>query len=271
MVITTITITIMMRITAISTRERTVASPWPTRSDTASADVPAMERPQGHSALPLFAWLSPSFPVGSFAFSHGIEWAVHQGTVRDLETTAAWIGALLAHGSLRNDVILASCAWSSVRATDAEGLREAAELGLALAGCRERLLETSAQGTAFVAALKTAWMTPQIDWALEALETEEVAYPIALAIGGAGHAIDRERILEAFALALVQNLVSATIRLSVIGQSDGQRAIALLMSPARKLAAEASLATLDNLGGAAFHSDIAAIKHETQYTRLFRS
>ncbi|CFX18985.1 Urease accessory protein UreF [Candidatus Filomicrobium marinum] len=265
------TIIITMRATAISRRERTEAGPWPTRWEDASINVPAAETSQGHSALPLFAWLSPSFPVGSFAFSHGMEWAVHQGTVRDLETTRAWIGALLTHGSLRNDVILASCAWSSVRATDAAGLREAAELAVALSGCRERHLETSAQGTAFVTALKTAWMTPKIAWALEALRTEEIAYPVALAIGGAGHAIERHPLLEAFALALVQNLVSAAIRLSVIGQSDGQRAIASLMPSARRLAAEAEVATLDDLGGAAFHSDIAAIKHETQYTRLFRS
>lgn len=265
------TTTIMMRITAISTRERTEAGPWPNRWDHASVEVPAAETSQAHSALPLFAWLSPSFPVGSFAFSHGMEWAVHRGDVRDLETTAAWIGALLNHGSLRNDTVLASCAWLAVRSEDAEGLRDAAELGLALAGCRERHLETSAQGTAFVTALKTAWMTPKIAWALEALRTEEIAYPVALAIGGAGHGIDRHPLLEAFALALVQNLVSAAIRLSVIGQSDGQRAIASLMPSARRLAAEAEAATLDNLGGAAFHSDIAAIKHETQYTRLFRS
>ena len=58
-------------------------------------------------------WLSPSFPVGSFAFSHGIEWAVETGDVKDKDSTIAWIGALLDHGALRNDTILAAVAWQA--------------------------------------------------------------------------------------------------------------------------------------------------------------
>ncbi|HWH81555.1 MAG TPA: urease accessory UreF family protein, partial [Burkholderiaceae bacterium] len=96
-------------------------------------------------------------------------------------------------------------------------------------------------------------------------------YPVAVATAAAGHGIALRTSLEAFSLALVQTLVSATIRLSALGHSDGQRAIAALLPETRKLAREAQHATLDDLGGAAFRSDIAAMRHETQYTRLFRS
>lgn len=270
--------------TAITTTETTTISTHRPRATGEGpgrvlGDVPAaglaqpraQPAPASDSASLLYVWLSPSFPVGSFAFSHGMEWAVHEGQVRDAATAADWIGTLLDRGSLRNDVIIGGCAWRAVDAEDRGELRDIAELSLALAGGKERYLETSVQGSGFIAALKSAWMTPRIAWACDALEGADVSYPVALAIGAAGHRITRGAMLDAFALALVQNLVSATIRLSVIGQTDGQRVIASVMPKVRALARGAGTATIDDLGGAAFRSDIAAIKHETQNTRLFRS
>ena len=77
--------------------------------------------------------------------------------------------------------------------------------------------------------------------------------------------------LEAFVLALLANLVSAALRLGPIGQTDGQKILAALLPRIRVLAREAQTATLADLGGCAFRSDIAAMRHETQYSRLFRS
>lgn len=228
------------------------------------------EAETGLASLPLLIWLSPSFPVGSFAFSHGLEWAVQTGEVKDAETTIAWIGALLNHGAQRNDAILATSAWRAVRDADEQALRGVSELALALAGSRERYLEATAQGNAFVTAIRSAWADPEIDWAWEVL-TGDVAYPIAVAVASAGHGFPLLATLEMLNLAIVQNLVSATIRLSALGHTDGQRVIAALLPESRKLAREAQHATLDDLGGAAFRSDIAAMRHETQYTRLFRS
>ena len=223
------------------------------------------------SAMPLYAWLSPSFPVGSFAFSHGVEWAVHAGDVRDTASTIAWIGTLLDQGSLRNDVILASCAWGAASANDEIAFRAVVELGIAIAGSRERHFEAAGQGNAFIAALRSAWMRPSLEWAIAAVSQRDVSYSVAVAIAAAGYDIPRLVMLEALSLSLVQNLVSATIRLSILGHTDGQRTIEALLPAARRLAHTANAAALDDLGGAAFRSDIAAIKHETQRTRLFRS
>jgi urease accessory protein len=66
-------------------------------------------------------------------------------------------------------------------------------------------------------------------------------------------------------------LVSAAVRLGPIGQTDGQRILAALMPTIRETAKRASDSTLDDLGSAAFRSDLASLRHETQYTRLFRS
>lgn len=220
--------------------------------------------------LPLMIWLSPSFPVGAFAYSHGLEWAFEAGDVTDAATLADWLDALVGHGSLRNDLILFVAAHRAVEAADGTALAETAELALALANSAERRLETVTQGNAFVAALRASWPCE----ALETLRThwaDDVAYPVAVAVGCAGHGVPLLPALEAYGLAFVANLVSASVRLGIVGQTDGQRVTAGLVPVLHRAAAAASTASLDDLGGCTLRSDMAALRHETQYSRLFRS
>jgi urease accessory protein len=224
----------------------------------------------GSPALPLFVWLSPAFPVGSFAFSHGLEWAAAAGDLPDAAAIEGWIADLLAHGAARNDAILLAAAWRAVRAGEAVELAEINALALALAGSRERRLETTGQGNAFLAAVKAAWARAEIDRVEQRL-VGDVAYPVAVALAAGAHRIELRATLEAYLLAFVSNLVSAVVRLGVIGQSDGQRVIAALIPGVRELAHAAEHSTLDDLGGAVFRADLAALHHETLYTRLFRS
>lgn len=253
-----------MRRSAISSRSRAPIDPG----------ISLQPAAQGHAQgapLPLLVWLSPQFPVGSFAYSHGMEWAVEAGRVSSAATASAWIESLLTHGALRNDLVLASLAHRAAGEERFSDLNEVAALALALAGSRERYLETSAQGNAFLTAIRTAWLTPELERILDGIEPGDCAYPIAVALSSAGWRFARTATLEAYAMAWVQTLVSAVIRLSVIGQSDGQRLIAALLPVAAKAAADTADATLQDLGAAAFQSDIAAIRHENQRTRLFRS
>jgi urease accessory protein len=224
----------------------------------------------GLAPIALLVWLSPSFPVGSFAFSHGLEWAVEAGDVKDLATLTAWIGSLVESGGCYNDAVLLAVAWRALRQGDMWSLDDANGLALGLAGSRERRLETVAQGNAFLDAVGAAWNAPGIAEA-RARAHGDIAYPVALAIATAAHDVPLAATLEAFCLAVVQNLVSASIRLNAVGHTDGQRAIAALLPLAQKLARKAQHATLDDVGGGVFRSDIAALRHETQYTRLFRS
>lgn len=235
-----------------------------------TAPYPAAAGGEGLPAVALLAWLSPSFPVGSFAFSHAIEWAVEAGDVQDLASVVSWVGSLLEHGGARNDAIVLANAWRALRNGDLAGLAAANDLTIALAGSRERRLETTAQGNAFMTAVVAAWDAPGIVPARDAL-AGDVAYPVAVAIAAAAHDVPLAATIEAFCLAVVQNLISASIRLNAIGQTDGQRAIAALLPMTQELARNAQCASLDDLGGATFRSDIAALRHETQYTRLFRS
>ena len=219
--------------------------------------------------LPLLIWFSPAFPVGAFAYSHGLEWAVEAGDVRDAASLLDWLSALLQHGGARNDAILFANAFRAADAADFTALADINALALALTGSRERLLETASQGNAFVTAARAAWPCAALFSPL--LPEGDIAYPVAAGCACAGHGIALAAALPAFSLGFISNLVSAAVRLGPIGQTDGQRVIAALLPHARALAAQARDATLDDLGGCAFISDIAAMRHETQYSRLFRS
>jgi urease accessory protein len=220
--------------------------------------------------LPLMVWLSPSFPVGAFAYSHGLEWAHEAGDVTDAASLEAWLSDLLGHGAARNDAILFASAYRAAGAGDGATLAEIAELALALAGSEERRLETTTQGDAFAAAVARSWPCGAVDLLAESW-SGPVAYPVAVAAAAAGHGIPLSEALEAFVLGFVANLVSAAVRLGAIGQTDGQRVIAALVPQVRELAGLARDLSLDDLGSCAFRSDLAALAHETQYTRLFRS
>lgn len=220
--------------------------------------------------LPLLLWLSPAFPVGAFAYSHGLEWAVEVGDIVDAASLRDWLEDLLKFGAPRNDAILFALAFRAAIGGDWADLTQVNELAIALTGSAERRLETLAQGGAFLAAFRGAWRRPALDRWPEAA-SEPVAYPVAVAFGVAGHGLELAPCLEAFVLSLIANFVSAVVRLGPIGQSDGQKVLASLLQEVRRVAGEASRAGRDDLGGCAFRSDLAAIKHETQYSRLFRS
>jgi urease accessory protein len=226
------------------------------------------------AGLPLMVWLSPAFPVGAFAYSHGLEWAAQAGRVPNAAALEAWLGDLLAHGAPRNDAILLTASWRAMRGGDHAALAACNDLALALAGSKERHLETSAQGTAFLIAIATSWPHPGITALTQALDwphDQTIAYPVAVGLVAAAHDQDLGATLDAYLMALVGNLVSASIRLSVLGQTDGQRIIAGLLPRIRQLGADTADSTLDDVGGCAFMSDIAAMRHETQTTRLFRT
>ena len=220
--------------------------------------------------LPLLIWLSPAFPVGAYAYSHGLEWAVEAGDAADAASLQAWLVDLLEFGAPRSDAILFSTAFRAAGSGDWAELMEINELAVALTASAERRLETTAQGTAFFAAACGPWDCAPLR-RLESAADGRIAYPVAVAAAASGHGLRLDISLEAFVLAQAANLVSAALRLGPIGQTDGQAILAALLPHIRGLAHETRYANLADLGGSAFRSDIAAMRHETQYSRLFRS
>jgi urease accessory protein len=248
--------------------------------------------------LRLLTWFSPGFPTGAYAYSHGLEWAVGAGDVADAATLHAWIDDLLRHGAGRSDTILLRHAhravavhgrsspakagvhsaatfaepWTPASAGEERGeagtpdfrqhelaLANLAELAEAAAPCRERRVETMALGAAFAAAA--------LPWA----ELDAAPYPVAVGALTARCGIDEDDAAIAYLQAFAANLISAGVRLIPLGQSAGLAVLAGLEPIILATVRETREAGLHDIGGACFRSDIAAMRHETQYTRLFRT
>jgi len=226
------------------------------------------------AALALQNWLSPSFPTGAYAYSHGVEWAVQDGAVRDRDTLIDWLDADLRHGAGRNDAILfAHCHRAVDGAPGTAAFLAVAELAAALRGTAELALESTAQGAAFLATVRIAWPHRRLDMLATRLAAAQVAptLPVAIAASVAVHGIALDRALPLYLQSATSTLVSAGVRLIPLGQTDGQRAVAALEAAVSDTARDALAARLEDLGSAAVMVDIASMKHETQYTRLFRS
>jgi urease accessory protein len=224
-----------------------------------------------HAALyRLMTWLSPSFPVGAFSYSSGIEWAVEAGDITDAETLKTWLSAMLSDGAGFCDGVLLCHAWRASAGQNDKALAEVAELAAALTPSRERHLETTAQGRAFADIAAAAWNCRALE-RLRQVWSDAIAYPIAVGAVAAGHGVPLDVTLHAFLHAQAANWISAGVRLIPLGQTDSQRVLAALEPVVASAAERALAATLDDLGSATFRADLAGMHHETQYTRLFRS
>jgi len=215
----------------------------------------------------LMTFMSPAYPVGAFSYSGGLEWAVESGDIRDAATLLDWLAAMIRHGNLFCDAIIFAAAHRAVAHGDTD-LAAIAELAAAMVGSKERFLETTAQGQAFLDITRAAWPAPGLD-ALAAVTP--LAYPVAVAAACASHGIAAAPALGAFLHGVASNLVSAGMRLIPLGQTDGQRVLAALEAAVADAAGRALAVTIEDIGTATLRADMAAMRHETQYTRLFRS
>ena len=216
------------------------------------------------------AWLSPAYPVGAFSYSSGIEWAVEAGDIRDAATLKGWLASMIANGAGFCDAVFFVQAHRAIAERDNRHLRTVAELSAAFAPSKERHLETTAQGRAFIEATKSAWPCEALD-TLTSVWDGPVTYPVAVGVSSAGHGIAVEPALHTYLHAVAANWISAGVRLVPLGQTDGQRVLAALEEVIAKTAARALAAQLDDAASSTWRADIASMRHEAQYTRLFRS
>ncbi len=212
--------------------------------------------------LRLLAWMSPGFPTGGFAWSQGMEWAVETGDVSDEVSLRNWLVDVLRHGAGRTDAILLRHAHAAH--ADAAALARVAEFARAVQPARERLAETLGQGNAFARAA-APWGTQVI------AGISDLPYPVAVGALAGTHKIAADAACMGLMQASASNMISAVVRLVPLGQSAGLRVLASLEPVIMEVAGETRVATLDDVGGACFRADLSAQRHETQYTRLFRS
>ena len=217
--------------------------------------------------LKLMTFLSPAFPVGAFSYSHGLEQAIDSDVIRSAEALKSWLVDLLMCGSAWSDVVVFAEANRAASAGDLSRLRSIAELASVLAPSRERHLEATAQGGAFLDAALITWPSKSA----EALRDTDVTYGVAVAAIAADHQIAVESALSAYLNALMANLVSVGVRLIPIGQGAGVRILADLHPLIVTSSERALRSTLDDLGSATILSDISSMRHEEQYSRVFRT
>jgi len=233
-------------------------------------DPAAMNASEAAALYRLMTWLSPAFPVGAFSYSSGIEWAVEAGDIGDAASLRDWLASMLADGTGFCDGVFLAHAHRAAASGDAAGLRDVAELAAAFVPSRERQLETSAQGRAFIDIARAAWNCDGLEPMIARCDGA-IVYPVAVGVVSAAHAIPLAPTMHAFFHALASNWISAGARLVPLGQTDSQRVLALLEPVVVATAKRALQASLDDLGSATFRADLASMRHETQYTRLFRS
>ena len=205
--------------------------------------------------LLLLNWMSPAFPIGAYAYSHGLEWAIEAGDISSAAEVEEWIRDVITRGSGWNDAVLFANAWT----------QDVNELALALCSSQERYLETTYLGAAFRKAAAVFLAHSQ------QLDENEIAYPVAAAQACCAMGIDPAHALLAYLQGFSNTLISVAVRLVPIGQTAGLEIMRNLMPIISATAARAASATLDDLGSCSLLADIAAMKHETQYSRIFRT
>lgn len=219
----------------------------------------------------LLAWLSPAYPTGAFSYSHGLERAVEDGAVSRREELVTYAEAVLAHGAGAVDGGLLALSWRAAAAGNITELDALVELASAWRGTAELALEATQPGAAFAQATVAAWPEARFD-AFTARHPGRLTHAVAFGTAAAFHGLPLEVSCFAWLSGLSANLVSAGVRLIPLGQTDGQIATASLL-PAVSAATHAALAVKgsEELGSATLVVDLYSLRHETQYTRLFRS
>jgi urease accessory protein len=219
----------------------------------------------------LLSWLSPAFPIGSYAYSHGIEYAVEEGLVTSKESLGAWIKAILCEGSGKTEGWVIKTAYAA--AVSGASLDEVISYALTLKATPELWHESSQQGAAFLKIL----LQTEYSTSLAGLEKllrgrgEKPSFALVFGLLVAEHKIELESALCAFLHGMASSLVSAGVRLVPLGQRAGQEIIKDLAPVIFKLVEVIFTLSLEELGSATPMVDWSSSRHETQYTRIFQS
>jgi urease accessory protein len=206
--------------------------------------------------LTLVQWLSPAFPTGAFAYSHGLERMIAAGDVKDAQGFGTWLCNILHYGAGWQDAVLLTEALAPNADHDALDA-----LARALAPSFERLQESSEQGAAFarmVSGLTGRSLSPR----MLPIATGEAAGPLALPPG---------QVAQLYLQTFASNLTTIATRHVPLGQTEGQAVLSRLLPEIEALGVRAATASLDDLGSCALAADLAAFQHETQDVRIFRT
>lgn len=217
-------------------------------------------------------WLaSPALPVGGYSYSEGLEAAVEAGQVHDEASARDWLLDQLVLGQARSELALVGPALLAWRSGDLCRVRELNDWLFATRETAEQRLQTEQMGRSLA-----AWLRQRPGTDAAALDTLAAlppapGWPVAFALAAAGSGATPEEAALCFGFGWAENLVQAAIKAVPLGQSAGQRVLGAL-AEALPAAVEQALALDDETRIAALPGlAILGARHETQYSRLFRS
>lgn len=233
--------------------------------------VPPRPPAGGAGGLPLLRLLqlaSPQLPVGAFAWSSGLEGAVEAGWVQDDAGLGDWLAGLLGGPWAHQDLPALARLHAAWTLGDAVAVAHWNDWLSATRETAELRAEDRALGRALARLLATLDLPEAAAWAGAEAHT---GYATMFALAAARWGVPVEATLQALAWAWVENQVVAATRLMPLGQSAAQRRLAALMPDIEAAVALALALEDDELGCSAAGLALASCRHETQYTRLFRS
>jgi urease accessory protein len=221
----------------------------------------------GGALFALLRFASPALPIGSFAYSRGLEYAVHAGWVHDEASAGDWILGLIEHVGGELDAPLYVRLHEAFVREDLAAVAHWNELAYASRESAELRLEDSQLGAAFMRLLREAGVGAAAPWC----GREDVAYATGFALAMTAHGAPLTAALGAFLWAQGDTQTSAAVRLVPLGQTAGQRIASRLAASLPRIASRALEVLDDDIGGFAPALALGSALHETQYTRLFRS
>jgi len=213
----------------------------------------------------LQTWMSPAFPTGAYACSHGIESAIAENYINDAASCQAWILDILQYGSGWNDAVFLKAAWTASAKADYHALAEYNELALALQSGQERWLETTQLAASFLQASELWQESSLIE--LTGI-TGPFALPVVIGTFTATQQLPLKSLLPAYLQSSSSNLIWIATRLIPLGQSEALRIIASLESRICAIAKRAGNSCLDDLGSSALLADIVSLRHEKLGSRI---
>lgn len=222
------------------------------------------------SIYKLQTWFSPSYPVGAYTYSHGLENAFETEHISNVTEAVDWISDIISQGNGMADAVFLAEAYKAASLNDDAKLIKIAEYATAFCGTTELRLESESQGAAFLEIIQNAETNSEL-WKLNSMW--QGPYPYAVVVGAAGGAaaIELDLLITAFLHGFVSNMSSALVRIVPFGQTDGQRIISALAPIVAQTAKLALNTAYQELITSTMMVDLTSMQHETQYTRLFRS
>jgi urease accessory protein len=217
--------------------------------------------------LRLLHLASTSLPIGGFAYSQGIEWAVEAGWIRTAADLDAWLADQLESSLARVDLPLLPRMQAAAGTRDAAGLGTLIDLLIASRETAELRLEEGNRGRAFADLLVTWGLEDAADWRPLLARSQAASFAFA----SAAWSIKPREAASAYAWSWLEGLVLAAVKIVPLGQTPGQQVLARLAGRIPAVV-DAALELDDaSIGASSPALAIASCAHETQYTRLYRS